>query len=63
MQNIIRKGGTMKAAVVTKDHHVEILDDVVGLVPLRQPVVAPVVLFLRGIAVEKMCIRDSGMPA
>ncbi|CSW53355.1 Uncharacterised protein [Shigella sonnei] len=34
-------------------HHVEILDDVVGLVPLRQPVIAPVVLFLRGIAIER----------
>jgi propanol-preferring alcohol dehydrogenase len=26
MQNIIRKGGTMKAAVVTKDHHVDVTD-------------------------------------
>ena len=33
-------------------HHIEILNDVVRLVPLRQPLEAPVVLFLRRVAVE-----------
>ena len=39
-------------------HHIEVLDNVVSLVPLRQPVKAPVVLFLRRIAVERFHQAD-----
>ena len=39
-------------------HHVEILDDVVRLIPFRQPVKAPVVLFLRRIAVKRFHQAD-----
>ncbi len=42
----------------TLRHHVEIFDDVVGLIPLRQPVEAPVVLFLRRIAIERFHQAD-----
>ena len=39
-------------------HHVEVFDDVVGLIPLRQPLKAPVVFFLRRIAVERFHQAD-----
>ena len=39
-------------------HHIEILDNVVGLIPFRQPVEAPVILFLRRIAVERFHQAD-----
>ena len=39
-------------------HHVEILNDVVGLVPFRQPLEAPVVFLLRGIAIERLHQAD-----
>ena len=55
---LVREGGHRVEALadIPRDvaliHHVEILDDVVSLIPLRQPLKAPVVLFLRRIAVE-----------
>ena len=46
------------AGDVTVIHHIEVLDNVVGLIPFRQPVEAPVILFLRRIAVERFHQAD-----